>query len=131
VIGLDTNVLVRYFVKDDPVQTLAAVSLIHSLSPSEPGWVGLTALAELAWVLTRTYRLKRAGLIAILDKLLASRDIVIQMDSEVRKAFLLYRSHNVELGDCLIAVSAMTAGCSRTFTFDRTAARHAGMHLLA
>ena len=93
--------------------------------------MGLTVLAELSWVLTRTYRLKRAGLVAILEKLLASRDIVIQMDSEVRRAFLMYRTHNVDLGDCLIAVSAMTAGCSRSFTFDRTAARYTGMQLLA
>jgi len=49
VIGLDTNILVRYFVKDDPEQTRQAVNLIYALSPTEPGWVGLAALLELVW----------------------------------------------------------------------------------
>jgi predicted nucleic-acid-binding protein len=130
VIGLDTNILVRYFVKDDPEQTPLAVNLIYSLSPAEPGWVGQAAILELVWVLTRIYGVKKDRVAQILDKLLASRDIVVGQDDTAREALRLYRAGNTDFADCLIAASAKAAGCSRTVTFDRRAARDAGMQLI-
>lgn len=129
-IGLDTNVLVRYFVKDDPEQTRKAVSLIHALTSTEPGWVGLAVLMELIWVITRRYRMSRDIVSRTLATLLASRDIVIEQADTVRGALRLYRSGNSGFADCLIAASAKAAGCSRTVTFDRIAARDAGMELI-
>jgi len=129
-IGLDTNILVRYFVKDEPEQTRLAINLIYSLSPSEQGWVGMAVMLELIWALTRIYRVKRDGLARILDTLLRSRDIVVEQCDIVHEALNLYRRGNPDLPDCLIACSAKAAGCSQTVTFDRIAARDAGMHLL-
>jgi predicted nucleic-acid-binding protein len=129
-IGLDTNVFVRYFVKDDPEQTRLAVDLVHALSPSEPGWVGQATLLELVWATTRIYRIDKADVIRILDTLLASRDLVIEFDNTVRAALRLFRKGNADFADCLIGASARAAGCSRTVTFDRVAARDAGMQLL-
>jgi predicted nucleic-acid-binding protein len=130
-IGLDTNIIVRYFVKDDPVQTRLAVNLIHALSPSEPGWIGQATILELVWAINRIYRVDRAGVVRILDTLLASRDIFIEFDATVREALRLYRKGNADFADCLIACSARAAGCTRTATFDRTAERDAGMQLLS
>jgi predicted nucleic-acid-binding protein len=130
VIGLDTNILVRYFVKDDPEQTRLAVNLIYALSPAEPGWVGQATILELVWVMTRIYRVKKDRVAQILDMLLASRDIIVGQDDTAREALRLYRAGNTDFADCLIAASAKAAGCRRTVTFDRIAARDAGMELL-
>jgi len=130
VIGLDANLLIRYFAKDDPDQTRIAVNLIDSLSPAEPGWIGLVALAELVWVLNRTYKLKRAGIAAILEKLLAGREVVVEQSDMAHTALRCYLAGKADFPDCLIALSAKAAGCSRTVTFDRRAARDAGMELL-
>lgn len=129
-IGLDTNILVRYFVKDDPEQTRLAVNLIYALSPAEPGWVGQATILELVWVMTRIYRVKKDRVAQILDMLLASRDIIVGQDDTAREALRLYRAGNTDFADCLIAASAKAAGCRRTVTFDRIAARDAGMELL-
>ena len=58
-IGLDTNILVRYFIKDDPEQTRLAVNLIYSLSLTEPGWIGLAIFMELDWVLNNVLKVKK------------------------------------------------------------------------
>lgn len=130
-IGFDTNILVRYLVQDDPQQTRLADRLIDSLTPVNPGWIGLAALAETVWVLTRTYRLNRRRIVPILESLLVSREIVIEQSEMVREALRLYLAGGADFADCLIAVSAKAAGCCRIVTFDSKAARDAGMELLA
>ena len=130
-IGLDTNILVRYFVKDESDQTRLAINLVQGLSRSEQGWVAQATILELFWAVSRIYRVNKTGQIRILDTLLASRDIVVERDNMVRVALELYRNGNADFPDCLIAASAQAAGCTRTVTFDRIAARDAGMELLA
>jgi predicted nucleic-acid-binding protein len=129
-IGLDTNVLVRYFVKDDPLQTQAAENLLDSLSPEEPGWLGLIVLVELVWVLRFMYRFQRDGIARIVESLLRSLDVVVDQENVVHQALSLYRNSKADFADCLIAALARDAGCIKTVTFDRIAARDAGMELL-
>ena len=129
-IGLDTNILVRYFIKDDPQQTRLAVNLIFSLSPSEPGWIGVAIFMELDWVLNNVLKVKKDRVVEIFDTLLASRELVVENMETVREALQLYRFRNTDFSDCLIAASAKAAGCSRTVTFDHRAARDAGMDLI-
>jgi predicted nucleic-acid-binding protein len=130
-IGLDTNVLVRYFVKDDPLQTQAAEGFLDALSPEEPGWLSLIALVELVWALRFMYRFQREGIVGVVESLLRSVDVVVEQENVVYEALSLYRNSKADLADCLIYVSARTAGCSKTVTFDRVAARDAGMELLS
>ena len=127
---LDTNILIRYFVKDDPEQTKLAVNLIHTISAAEPGWVGVATLLELVWAMSRIYRVDKAGVIRILETLLASRDLVVESNETVRAALRLYDAGSADIADCLIAISARAAGCGRTVTFDQVAAHDAGMQLL-
>jgi predicted nucleic-acid-binding protein len=129
-IGLDTNVLVRYFIQDDPEQTRRTTRLIDSLTPSEPGWIGLAIFMELDWVLSNVLKVKKDRVVEIFDLLLASQELVVENAETVRKALQLYRFRNTDFSDCLIAASAKAAGCSRTVTFDRIAARDAGMELI-
>ena len=129
-IGLDTNILVRYFIKDDPQQTRLAVNLIFSLSPSEPGWIGVAIFMELDWVMNNVLKVKKDRVVEIFDTLLASRELVVENMETVREALQLYRFRNTDFSDCLLAASAKAAGCSRTVTFDHRAARDAGMDLI-
>lgn len=130
-IGIDTNILVRFVVKDDPTQTPAAVRMIHGLSPEEPGWISLLVLSELAWTLRRVYKLDRTAIAGVLEKLLISKDTVLEQRDVVRQALLVYQSSKADFADCVIAVTANLAGCSRMVTFDEVAARDLGMELLA
>ena len=129
-IGLDTNILVRCFIQDDPEQSRLAVNLIYSLSPAEPGWIGVAIFMELDWVLSNVLKVKKDRVVEIFDTLLVSQELVVENAETVREALDRYRFRNTDFSDCLIAVSAKAAGCSRTVTFDRIAARDAGMELI-
>jgi len=131
VIGLDTNILVRFFAQDDPLQSPKAKAIMSSLTIGEPGWIGVASILELVWVMTSQKRLDRRGITAVLSQLITREEIVIEQVSIVQSALQLYRKVNADFADCLIASSAKAAGCSRTVTFDRRAARDTGMQLLA
>ena len=128
--GLDTNILVRFFAKDDPLQTPKARAVLSSLTTAEPGWVGLATVLELVWVMTSTIRVGRDVVAQVLAELLTRETIIVERSETVEKALLRYRRGRADFADCLIAASARAAGCSRTVTFDRVAARDAGMELL-
>ena len=129
-IGLDTNVLLRYFLNDDPLQSPKARRIISSLTSADPGWVGISAVLEFVWVLTSKNRAQRSLIAATLDQLLAQDTVVVEQDKVVALAVRQFRFSRAEFADCLIAASAQAAGCSKTVTFDRIAARDAGMELL-
>ena len=129
-IGLDTNVLVRFFLQDDAVQSPKANELLRSFTPSDPGWVGVATILELVWVLGSKNRFDRLTIAKTLDRLLLQEEIVVEQAEYVHEAVRLFRRGNADFADCLIASSGRAAGCSRTVTFDRTAARDAGMLLL-
>lgn len=130
-IGLDTNVLVRLFSQDDPLQTERVERLMSTLSADSPGWVSIAALMEVAWVMTRVYRLGRRDVSRILDQLTTKEGIVVEQVETVRVALQIFDRSKISFADCLIAASARAAGCTKTVTFDHVAARDAGMELLA
>lgn len=128
-IALDTNVLVRYVVEDDPEQAAIARRVIEeSLSPVEPGFVSLVALIEMNWVLMRAYGCSAQQVTDICAELLASPTIVVEQASAVAAA--LASSHD-DFGDNLLHELGRAQGCVRTVTFDRKFARQAGVELLA
>jgi len=129
--GLDTNVLVRFFAQDDPDQSSKADEVMRSLTAESPGFVGLAALLELAWVLGSKHRFDPIKLARAIAQLLLQEEIVVEQAATVESALRLYRNGRADFADCLISVSAQAAGCRRTVTFDRKAARDAGMELLA
>jgi predicted nucleic-acid-binding protein len=129
-IGLDTNVLVRFFIRDDHKQYMGADTVMNSLSSAEPGWVGLAVLMELVWVLTSVYRVNRQAVLQILDQLLSKREIIIERAEVIRHATRIYGDTKVGFSDCLISASAQAAGCTETLTFDKDAAKATGMTLV-
>jgi predicted nucleic-acid-binding protein len=127
VIGLDTNVLVRYVMQDDPRQSPRANRLIESLSADEPGYVPLVALVELVWVLAGSYGLTRAQIATVLDTLLRSKELVLDRTDVVKQALARYSGHGADFADALIERLAAAAGCTRTMTFDSGAVKAARM----
>ena len=129
-IGLDTNVLVRFFAQDDPLQSPKADEVMGSLTVEDPGWVGVAAILELVWVLGSKSHFDRKIIAKTLDQLLSREEIVIEQFETVQNALQLFRKGGADFADCLIASSARAGGCKRTVTFDRIAARDTGMELL-
>jgi predicted nucleic-acid-binding protein len=130
-IGLDTNVLVRYIMQDDAKQAPQATRLVESLSAEAPGFLPLVAVVELAWVLSSAYDLDRAQLVEAFEGVLRTKELVIERAEVVWKALRAFQSVNADFADCLIAHSAASAGCEKTMTFDRGAAKSGRMTLLA
>ena len=128
--GVDTNILVRFFAKDDPLQTPKARAVLSSLTIADPGWVGVSTVLELVWVMTSTIGVGRDAIVRILAELLTRETIVVESAETIQIALGRYRNGKADFADCLIAASAKAAGCSRTVTFDRIAARDAGMELV-
>jgi predicted nucleic-acid-binding protein len=128
-IGLDTNILIRYIAKDDPVSGPKASQTMASLTAQNPGWVSITAMAEMVWVLTRRYRLNRKDLANLLKELLARPEIIVENEEVVKGALDLYNAGAGDFSDCLVSCSGKIAGCAATLTFDRKAARDASITL--
>lgn len=130
-IALDTNILLRYFAQDDPKQSPLAARLIESRTAQEPAWISVPVLVEFLWVLASSFKVKQAGIIGVLERILASDEFMLEREDLVRRSLSLYRTGRAQFADCLISVSASDAGCSRIVTFDRIAARDARMEILA
>ncbi len=126
-IGLDTNVLVRYLMKDDASQFRQASALIASFSQDEPGFITLIVLVELVWVLQSCYQMNRSDLVKFLKLLLGAKEILVQEAAWVWRALRRFEAATADFTDCLIACCAQAAGCQYTVTFDRQAAKTAGM----
>ena len=129
-IGLDTNVLVRYIMQDDPRQSAKATMLIESLDVDRPGFLGLVSVVELYWVLTSCYELSDEQAKQALDVLLRTKQIVVERADQVLRALRVFETGKADFADCLIERTAAAAGCEQTMTFDVRAARYAGMTLV-
>lgn len=128
--GLDTNVLVRYVMQDDPRQSARATKPIESFTGEEPGFVPLVAVVELVWVLTGSYGLARAQVAAVLEGLLRSKELVVDRADLVSQAVTRSRGAGADFADSMLERIASAAGCTTTLTFDAGAATAAGMTLV-
>lgn len=128
--GLDINVMVRYLVQDDSVQSPKAGTVIESFTPERQGYICLTVLVELVWVLTSCYEMEKAGLLKVFDLLLRTRTLVVEQADVVRRAVDMFRTSKSDFEDCLILCACDVAGCEQTLTFDTGAAKTVGMHLI-
>lgn len=129
-IGVDTNVLVRYIAQDDATQSRRATAFIEKeCSESAPGFVGQVALVEVVWVSQSSYGATREEVAVIVRRLLSTRQLVVQEAETAWKALRLFESSKADFADCLVACAAMAEGCKSVVTFDKQASR-AGMTLL-
>ena len=129
-IGIDTNVLVRYIAQDDPAQAKKATALIErECNEASPGFIGHVVLVETVWVAESCYQASREDVARMVRQILGSRQLVVQDAETVWQALRLFEQGKADFADCLIERSASAAGCDRTVTFDKDAAK-SGMNLL-
>jgi predicted nucleic-acid-binding protein len=128
-IGLDTNVLVRYLTHDHPTQTAAAMRVMNSLSFDSPGFLSLIVIADLVWVLSISYRCQKKEIEKVLENLLRSKELVIERADIVSQASRAFSAGPSDFADYLIERCGQEAECQCTVTLDRKAAA-AGMRLL-
>lgn len=129
-IGLDTNVLVRYLAQDEPAQSAAATQLIEGFTAEAPGFISTVALVETAWVLARAYRTPRPDIAAIIEGLLRAQELVVEQSETHYLALGTYQATAADYADAVIAQAGKRVGCDETMTFDRRAAQGAQMRLL-
>ena len=126
-IGLDTNVLVRYVTQDDPVQSAKATAWIEGrLTPDNPGFISVVAMAETVWVLERTYGLADRDIAAFIERLLQADVLVIENEQQVFAAMVTLKESQGSFADALVAALGVKAGCFDTLTFDQKALRMPG-----
>ena len=123
-IGLDTNVLVRYLSQDDPVQSAKATEILERrLTPQIPGFVSIVAMVETVWVLDRAYGLTAQEIATAVEHLLQVEVLAIENEQEVFTAMVALRQGRGSFADALIAELGARAGCTRTLTLDQKALR--------
>ena len=130
--GLDANVLVRWLVADDPLQTAQVRALLEAgrLAGTQ-FFVPSTVLLELEWVLRSRYGLEKPAMLLALSALLETQEIEIQSEPALERALHLYRQGRAEFADCLHAGLCAAAGQAPLLTFDTKAARLPQVQLIA
>lgn len=131
-IALDTNVLIRVLVADDPLQTASAERLLReALTAGESCFISDPVLCEMEWVLDRFYRVPRAEILAAVESLLARTNLFSFEDAAVvRTALDRYQRGRADFSDFLIGAKAEARDARTTFTFDRALARQQGFSIL-
>jgi len=116
-IGLDTNILVRYLAQDD-------TEIIESrITEENPGFISVVAMVETVWVLDRAYGLAVSEIVAALERILQADTLVVESEQEVFTATMVLKEGRGSFADALIGALGAKAGCARTLTFDKSAVR--------
>ncbi len=119
-IGLDTNVLVRYLTQDAPGQAEKANALVAAAEAKrEKLHLDVVVLCELVWVLRGAYDLDKDAVCGALEKILAAAQFSINDRDHVREALAQYRAGGGDFADYLLGSRNRSAGCNATVTFDR------------
>lgn len=119
-IAVDTNVLLRLLVGDDPAQAAKARRLFDRADAQQQGvWVADTVLVEMVWTLARVYGRERIDIVKALRTLSLHATVVLESDAAVRNAIDAFERGRADFADCLLAMKAQLAGCDEVATFDR------------
>jgi predicted nucleic-acid-binding protein len=127
-IAVDTNVILRFLVQDDPKQATVANHLLENvLTPDEPGFVTIVAVLELDWVLRSQYLFSQDVVVGTLSQLMQSPNLVFEHAVAVKAALAFKHG---DLADNILHQTGITAGCTKTLTFDKKFARLSGVEVL-
>ncbi|HLJ28152.1 MAG TPA: type II toxin-antitoxin system VapC family toxin [Candidatus Angelobacter sp.] len=121
--AVDTNVLVRLLVADDPAQTRRAAAFLEG---QRPVWISTVILVETVWVLMTVYVWSKAQILAMLHTATDSRDFAFQAVEAVRTATRVYASSKADFSDCLALELARAEGHLPFATFDKATTKLSG-----
>ena len=130
--GLDTNVLIRHLVQDEPAQARLATRFItQECSRAEPVFINRIVLCETVWVLESAYGYSKEDIAGVLERIMQTQQFVIENVRAAWVALRLYRSSAIDFADCLLAETNRESGCIETVTLDKKAVRAGTMRLLS
>lgn len=130
-IGLDTNVLVRYITQDNKKQaTLANKWVEKNCKVNAPGWISSIVLCETCWVLSRAYGYNKKTIQLVIQRILSASELAVEHQEEAWAALSDYTQGNADFSDYLIAHTNQSYGCKYSITFDKKAANHRMMQFL-
>jgi predicted nucleic-acid-binding protein len=126
-LGIDTNVLVRFLTRDDPEQFDRAQKLIRrEASRGEPVFVSHLVLMETEWVLRSRYKLAKADILGAFSELLSSIDLAIEEESSIEEALYVWKDSAAQFADCMIGAHYRHCHCTNTASFDTAALKLPG-----
>ena len=129
-IGLDTNILLRWLISPDQADLSSSDAELERVSQivntNNTLFINAVVIAETAWIMEQKLDLGREAVSEIIGRLLYAENVTLGNDPETRAALVLHASSNIGFADCLIAQINLAAGCSHTLTFDQRAARTTG-----
>lgn len=126
-LGIDTNVLVRFLVRDDEIQFEKARKLIRrEVAAGQRVFVNQLVLMETEWVLRSRYAVPKNQITEAISGLLNSTDIQFEDEPSVEEALFIWKESDADFADCLIGAKNRRMGCRATATFDRKASRLPG-----
>jgi len=129
-IGIDTNVLVRYIVQDDEQQAALATEAIEACSVERPGWISVIVLCEIVWVLSYAYGYEKDSIQAVLQRLFLASELIVERQDQAWLALRSFTQGNADFSDYFIAHTNQASGCESTITFDKKASIHQFFQLL-
>jgi len=126
-LGLDTNVLVRFLVRDDEAQFDKARKLIkREVAAGHRVFVSQLVLQEAEWVLRSRYGLPKQQIVEVVSGLLDATDVQLEDEAAIEEALFTWKDATADFADCLIGARNRRLGCRATATFDAKAAKLPG-----
>ena len=130
-IGIDTNVLIRYLVQDDTRQARIAARRLEEIEQSsQKGFLCSIVLCELTWVLESAYSYPRIVIGDVVEKLLLTEEFEVEHRDGVWAALDDFRNSKADFADCLIGQINRRAGCTHSLTFDKSLKHLSGFEVL-
>ncbi|MHB1618525.1 MAG: PIN domain-containing protein [Sulfuricella sp.] len=126
-LGIDTNVLVRFLVRDDDTQFEKARKLIkREVAAGRRVFINQLVLMEAEWVLRSRYVVPKNRIIETISGLLNATDVQFEDEPAIEEALFIWKDSTADFADCLIGAKNRRAGCRATATFDVKASRLPG-----
>ena len=123
-IGIDTNVLVRYLTRDDEQQSeIAHRYLTNECTAEQPAFINRIVQCEVIWVLERAYHYSREQIAQAMEMIFRTRQFQVEDQESALAALRFYRQGKADYADALIGAGNKTAGCDATVTFDKKASQ--------
>ncbi|MCC8418441.1 MAG: type II toxin-antitoxin system VapC family toxin [Rickettsia endosymbiont of Glossina mortisans submortisans] len=130
-IGIDTNILIRYLTGDDKVQSIKAIELIEKYSGKENSiFINNIVICELVWVLERGYKYSKGQIISVLKEIFSTVEFSFENQQVLWLSVLEYENYKTDFSDILIGKLNTFNGCNYTVTFDKAASELTMFRLL-
>ena len=126
-LGFDTNVLVRFLVRDDEVQFEKARKLIkREVAAGRRVFISQLVILETEWVLRSRYGLPKNLIIEAISGLLGTTDVRFEDEPAIEEALFIWKDTTADFADCLIGARNRRLGCRAMATFDAKASKLPG-----